>query len=343
MTSILAMTSILPMNSILKAKARASASTEARLNLCWAASLAALLLATAGAPVPAGAQSPEVISVGEQEETGRFELFIGGNTGGANWRILGREALLPVDFNGFRMSGYYQTSVLYARFSLRWDTLTVHGTGESQPSFSRTDLSGHLLGSLVRGQAGGLAAGLYGRYNRSYVYANPQGGPQEGSSRAASRLELREAETVGALLAFHTDLDASARLILMGGGLVEWRSTGVDLPVPQLLAGGMVGARAEFPIGAVLRAHLQADAGRWGWSSPQVEAGLTGELVEGFFWDGSARLSIRLFGGFAVYGGVEASGRSETVRFREGPREVEVSEDFMSRLSGTFGIVFRDL
>jgi hypothetical protein len=129
----------------------------------------------------------------------------------------------------------------------------------------------------------------------------------------------------------------------MGGGLIERRSTGVDLPVPQLLAGVMAGIHAELPIGPQLRDRLRADGGAWGWSSPQVEAGLTGELVKGFFWDGSARLSVKLFGGISAYGGVSASGRSEVVRFREGPREVDVSENFTSRLSGTFGIVFRDL
>jgi opacity protein-like surface antigen len=129
----------------------------------------------------------------------------------------------------------------------------------------------------------------------------------------------------------------------MGGGLIERRTTGVDLPVPQLLAGAMAGLHTEFPIGRHLRAHVRTDAGRWGWSSPQVEAGLTGELVKGYYWDVLARLSVKLFDGVAAYGGAEASGRSEVVRFREGPREVDVSENFTTRLSGTFGIVFRDL
>lgn len=52
---------------------------------------------------------------------------------------------------------------------------------------------------------------------------------------------------------------------------------------------------------------------------------------------------MRLFGGVAAYGGIAATWRNEIVRFSRGTREVDVSEDFMSRLSGTFGIVFRDL
>jgi hypothetical protein len=298
--------------------------------------LVAGLLWAGGTVAPAHAQQPQIVTVGQEEDSGRYELFLGLGTGGGNWHILGQEALLPVDFNGFRASGYYQRPALYARVSLQWDTIAVHAPGESQPSFSRTDLSGRLLASVVQGQVGGLAAGIYGRYNRSHLYASPR-------EPSTPRAKLRETETVGALLALHSNLDAGARLILMGGGLLERRTTGPDLPVPQLLAGSMAGVHAELPIGQHLRAHLRADAGAWWWSSPQVEAGLTGELVRGFYWDGTARLSVKLFSGVAAYGGVAASGRSEVIRFRRGPREVDVSEDFMSRLSGTFGIVFRDL
>jgi hypothetical protein len=324
------------MTSILKAIGHATASLKPQLDICWALLLAALLLGVVGTRAPTRAQTTQVIPVGGQKEPGQYELFLGGGTGGANWQILGQDTLLPVDFNGFRASGYYQKPALYAHFSLEWDTLTVHGPGERQPSFSRTDLSGRILGSMVRGPAGGLAAGLYGRYNRSHLYARPQ-------DPTTPRAKLREAETVGALLALHSNLESPTRLVVMGGGLIERRSTGVDLPVPQLLAGVMAGIRAELPLGPQLRVHLRADGGARGWSSAQVEAGLTGELVKGFFWDGSARLSVKLFGGISAYGGVSASGRSEVVRFREGPREVDVSENFTTRLSGTFGIVFRDL
>lgn len=296
----------------------------------------ASLLAIVGPVAPAHAQHSEVAVIGQEEDSKRFELFLGLGTGGGNWHILGQQTLLPIDFNGFRASGYYQTPALYAHVSVRWDTLTVHGPGESQPSFSRTALSGRLLASVVRGQIGGIAAGLYGRYNRSHIYASPQ-------EPSAPRAKLRETETIGGLLAVHSNLSADARLILMGGGLIERRTTGIDLPVPQLLAGSMAAVRAELPIGQHLRAHLRGEAGAWWWSSPQVEAGLTGELVRGFYWDGSARLSVKLFGGVAAYGGIAATGRNEIIRFRRGPREVDVTEDFMSRLSGTFGIVFRDL
>jgi len=294
------------------------------------------LLAGIGAVAPTHAQQPQIVTIGQEEDPGRYELFLGLGTGGGNWHILGQEALLPVDFNGVRASGYYQRPALYARVSLQWDTIAVHGPGESQPSFSRTDLSARLLASVVQGQVGGLAAGIYGRYNRSHIYASPRG-------PSTPRAKLRETETVGTLLALHSNLDAGARLIFMGGGLLERRTTGTDLPVPQLLAGSMAGVHAELPISPNLRAHLRADTGAWWWSSPQVEAGLTGELVKGYYWDVSARLSVKLFGGVAAYGGVVASGRNEIIRFHRGPREVDVSEDFMSRLSGTFGIVFRDL